>query len=77
MEKHSDQPQDLPISEAMRLAATPQGQQILKQLQEQHGDLMQSAIQRAQSGDYTQVKQMISSLLQSPDGKALLDNLRR
>ncbi len=77
MQSHSGQPQDLPISEAMKLAATPQGQQLLKQLQEQHGDLMQSAMQRAQTGDYTQVKQMLSSLLQSPEGKALLDNLRR
>lgn len=77
MEKHSDQPQDLPISEAMRLAGTPQGQQLLKQLQEQHGNLMQSAIQQAQSGDYAQVKKLLSNLLQSPEGKALLDNLRR
>ena len=77
MQGYSDQPQNLPISEAMKLAATPEGQQLLKQLQEQHGDLMQSAMQRAQSGDYTQVKQMLSNLLQSPEGKALLDNLRR
>lgn len=77
MQSYSEHPQNLPISEAMKLAATPQGQQLLQQLQEQHGDLMQSAMQRAQLGDYTQVKQMLSSLIQTPEGKALLDNLRR
>ena len=68
--------QSLPIEEAMRLAATPQGQQLLKQLQAQHGPLLQSAMQQAQSGDYEQVKQMLSGLLHSPEGKALLEQLR-
>lgn len=77
MQNNSDQPQNLPIEQAMKLAATPQGQMLLKQLQEQHGPLMQSAMQQAQSGDYTQVKQLLTGLLQSPEGKALLENLRR
>ena len=66
----------LPIEEAMKLAATPQGQQLLKQLQEQHGQLLQTAMQQAQSGDYEQVKQMLSGLLSSPEGKALFQQLR-
>ena len=67
---------DLPIEEAMKLAATPKGQQLLRQLQEQHGSILQSAIQQAQSGDYEQVKQMLSALVNSPEGKALLQQLR-
>ena len=66
----------LPLEDAMKLAATPKGQQILRQLQAQHGSVIQSAIQQAQSGNYEQVKQMLTGLLESPEGKALLDKLR-
>ena len=76
MQNNSDNSQNLPLQDAMRLAATPKGQQLLRQLQEQHGPLLQSAMQQAQSGDYEQVKQMLSGLLNSPEGKALLDQLR-
>lgn len=77
MQNNSGHNQGLPLADAMKLAATPKGQQLLKQLQEQHGTLLQSAIQQAQSGDYEQMKIMLSGLLQSPEGKALLDQLRR
>lgn len=69
--------QNIPIEEAMKLATTPQGQLLLQQLQEQHGALMQSAIAQAQSGDYEAVKKMLAGLLNSPQGKALLDQLQR
>ncbi|MBE6917532.1 MAG: hypothetical protein E7470_06525 [Ruminococcaceae bacterium] len=68
--------QNIPIEEAMKLAATPQGQLLLQQLQEQHGTLMQSAIAQAQSGDYDAVKKLLSGLLNTPQGKALLDQLK-
>lgn len=68
--------QNIPIEEAMKLAATPQGQLFLQQLQEQHGTLMQSAIAQAQSGDYDAVKKLLSGLLNTPQGKALLDQLK-
>ena len=69
--------QNIPIEEAMKLAATPQGQLLMQQLQEQHGPLLQSAIAQAQSGDYDAVKTMLSGLLNSPQGKALLEQLQR
>lgn len=75
MQNRSDE--GIPIQEAMKLAATPKGQLLLKQMQEQHGALLSSAMQQAQSGDYEQVKKMLSGLLHSPEGKALLDELRR
>lgn len=68
---------DIPLEEAMKLAATPQGQQLLRQLQEQHGPLLQSAMKQAQSGDYDAVKALLSGLLNSPQGKALLEQLRK
>lgn len=69
--------QELPIEDAMKLAATPNGMHLLHQLQKQHGPLLESAMQQAQSGNYEQVKQMLSGLLNSPEGKALLEQLRR
>ena len=77
MEKHADNGKQIPLQEAMKLAGTPQGQAILNQLKEQHGDLLQSAILQAQSGNYEHVKKMLSGLLQSPEGKALLEQMRR
>lgn len=77
MQGSSGHTQGLPLGEAMKLAATPRGQQLLQQLQAQHGDLLKSAMQQAQSGDYEQVKQMLTGLLNSPEGKALLEQLRR
>ena len=68
--------ENIPLEDAMRLAATPQGQQLLQQLQMQHGALMQSAIAQAQSGDYEAVRKILTGLLSSPQGRALLDQLK-
>lgn len=76
MQNNSANSQNLPLAEAMKLAATPKGQQLLRQLQDQHGALLQSAMQQAQAGDYDQIKQMLSGLLSSAEGKALLEQLR-
>lgn len=76
MQNNSVNGQNLPLADALKLAATPKGQQLLRQLQDQHGALMHSAMEQAQSGDYEQVKKMLSGLLSSPEGKALLEQLR-
>ena len=69
--------QDIPLEEAMKLASTPQGQKLLRQLQAQQGPLLQSAMEQAQSGNYEGVKKILSGLVQSPEGKELLEQLRR
>lgn len=63
------------ISEVIRLAQSPAGQQLITLLQQSGGSNLQDAVSKASSGDYAQAKNMLSSLLNSPDAKALLKQL--
>lgn len=64
------------MEEAMKLAASPQGQALLAMLQQQHGTALESAMAQAQAGNYEQIKQTLSGFLDTPAGKALLKQLR-
>lgn len=65
------------MEEAMKLAASPQGQALLAMLQQQHGAALETAMAQAQAGNYEQLKQSLSGFLETPAGKALLKQLRR
>lgn len=65
------------MQEALRIANTPAGQQLMKLLQQSGGDELRHAIEKASSGDYTQAKQALSAFLDSPEAKALLKQLGR
>ena len=65
------------IREAMRLAGTPAGQQLLALLQKNGGDGLKSAMDQAAAGDYEQAKQSLSALLSDPEAKKLLQQLGR
>lgn len=63
------------IQDAMRLASTPAGQQLIQILQQQNNADMESAMASAAAGDYTQAKKALSSLLSDPTTQALLKQL--
>lgn len=63
--------------EIMKMAQSPAGQQLLCLLQQKGGAELQQAMTKASAGDYEQAKQMLSSLLQDPDAKKLMDTLGR
>lgn len=65
------------IQEALRLAGTPAGQQLLALLQKNGGDDLKNAMDRAAAGDYTQAKQALSALMQDPEALKLLQQLGR
>lgn len=65
------------IQEALRLAATPAGQQLLALLKQRGGDDLSGAMAQASAGDYAGVKQTLSQLLSDPQAKKLLDELGR
>ena len=69
-------PQGLPMEQILKFAATPQGQAILTQLQNNHPAELETAIAQAQSGNYQQLQQTLSSFLNSPAGKELMKQLR-
>ena len=76
MHNQPDIPQGLPLEKIMKLASTPQGQAILSQLQQNHGQAMDTAIAQAQAGDYSAVKKTMSDFLSSPAGQELMKTMR-
>lgn len=76
MQKKSDTPNDFSIQDAMKLAQSDAGKQLLALLQQRQSNTLNSAMEQAASGDYQQVKQTVSGLIADPDIKALLDQLR-
>ena len=76
MQNFQNLPQGLPMDIIMQLAASPQGQALLAQLQQNHPQALQSAMQEAQAGNYEQVKKTMSEFLSSPAGQALMQQMR-
>ncbi len=65
------------VSEVMRLAASPAGKKLISLLQESRGAEMNAAMDSAAKGDYRQAKDTINAFLETPEAKALLEQLRR
>lgn len=76
MEDRKGYSQEIPMQEAMKIAASDEGKKLFATLQEQHGELIQTLMAQAQSGNFDQVKQTLSGLLNSPEGKSLREQLR-
>lgn len=74
MQKNS---QDFSMQEALRLAKSPAGQQLLAMLQRSDAGKLQQVMDQAAAGDYAQAKETVSALLNSPEAKALLEQLGR
>lgn len=77
MAAQEERPKGLDIARATKLANSEAGQALLANLQAKHGDTLEAAIAQAQAGNYAQVQKTISALLDTPQGKALLQQLRR
>ena len=74
MRKNSN---DFSMQEAMRLAQSETGQQLIAALRAQNTDAVSQAMEQAAAGDMEKAKQSMSSLLASPQIQALLEQLRR
>lgn len=70
MQKNS---QDFDLQEALRLANSPAGQQLLAMLRDA-GKLDQAA-QQASTGNYAQALAGVKDILSTPEGKKLLKEL--
>lgn len=66
---------DFSMQDAMRMAQTPAGQQLLALLKQQDGSRMQQAISQAKAGDHTALEETLRPLLSSPEIRALLRQL--
>jgi uncharacterized protein with von Willebrand factor type A (vWA) domain len=61
----------------MRIASTPAGQMLIQMLQQNSGESLQAAMEKAAGGDFTQAKQLISALMNNPEARKLLEQLGR
>ncbi len=75
MENQNKLPDHFSMQEAMRLASTPAGQQLIALLQQQGGSDLQKAMARASSGDYKDAKQAIEAMAANPQVQQLLKQL--
>lgn len=74
MQKNSD---NLSMQEALRLVKSEAGQQLFAALRSQNSAAMDQAMAQAAAGNYGQAKDTLSSLLSSPEIKALLEQMGR
>lgn len=63
------------FQQLLQLAQSPAGQQLITMLQRSGGSTLDNAVSKASAGDYAQAKQLLSSLLASPEAKKLLSQL--
>lgn len=62
--------------EAIKLAQSPAGQQLLANLQAGHAPEMQNAMHHLQQGDYAKAMQLLSDFLAEPSTQSLLRQLQ-
>lgn len=74
MDKNSN---PMSMQDAMKMATSETGQQLLALLKAQNSDALDAAMTSAAKGDYSKAKDSLSALLTSPQVQALLEQLRR
>ena len=67
---------DFSMQEAMRLAQSDTGQQLLQLLQRNHGNAAKIALDRAKDGDMQQAQKALQAFLSDPQAQALLRQLK-
>ena len=63
------------IQKAKKLAQTPEGQQLIELLKQTGGADMEKALDCAASGNFSQIQNILSLLINNPDAKRLLDKM--
>ena len=74
MQRNSE---DFSMQEALRLAKSPAGQQLLALLRRTDSGQLQQAMDQAAAGNLSQAGQTLSALLSSAEAQQLLDELGR
>ena len=69
-------PDQITMQEALRLAKSPAGQQLLALLKATGGSSVDLARQQAAQGDMNQAKKTLSGLLASPEVQKLLKEMK-
>lgn len=64
-----------PIQEAMRMANTSAGRQLIHLLQSYDATQLQQAVDSASAGNFGQARQALSQLMNDPEIRALLEQM--
>ncbi len=75
MNEKQSNPQNFSMEQAMKIANSPAGRQLITLLQQRGGDDFQKAMANAASGNFEMAKDSLSSVLQDPKVTALLKEL--
>ena len=63
------------MRDAMEMAKSPAGQQLIQRLQQQGGEKVRLAMEKAASGDLSQIGIIFAVLKDDPEAKKLLEQL--
>ena len=74
MQKNS---QDFNLQEALRLAKSPAGQQLLAMLKQSNNEQVKQAGQQVRAGDYNAAMETVRAFLSTEEGQALFKQLGR
>jgi len=72
MQKNSN---NFSMQEALRLANSPAGQQLLSLLRQSDPEALQKVMQQASSGNYSQAQEILAPLLASEEVKKLIQQM--
>lgn len=67
--------QEFSLQDILKLAKSPAGQQLMALINQTDPNTLNQALQQAASGDYTQARQTLSSLLGSEQAQRFLRQL--
>lgn len=72
MKQNSDK---FSMEQAARLASTDAGQQLMSLIRSQQGGNLDSAIAKANAGDYSELQKAVQKMMSTPEAKKLLEKL--
>lgn len=67
---------DFSAEQMKKIAESDAGKQLLALLQQSQGENLKNAMDLAAAGDYSKAKDILSTMMQSPQAAALLKQLR-
>ena len=74
MQKNS---QDFSMQEALRLANSPAGQQLLAMLRQQDAGQLRQAMEQASAGDLQNARKTVEAMMATPEMQKILGQLGR
>ena len=74
MQKNSE---DFSMQEALRLAQSPAGQQLLAMLRQQDAGQLRQAMEQASAGDLHNARKTVEAMMSTPEMQKILGQLGR